>query len=370
MFEQFTEDYFMEQAREMGDALGVDTREGSVYMDAAAGHCLRAAKFYEDLRSVFDLLFADSCTGDVLDEWAAQKQVYRKTATPSYYVPIFDGVAPAELVGDRFMAGGYYFVVVQEGEEFYLQSEITGTKTNYLLKGERLIPVRNTMGLKSAMLGEMSAAGTDQENDEDLRERWRAALSEPAENWNKQQYKTSCESYNGVGRAIITPLAYGPCTVKALIISSEGTAPPDSLIEQIQEEMDPGSEGVGMGKVLLGCKFYAVAAGQEAVNISFNVVIASGYSLDRTKEAVRQELIRYMKDIALDTPDEENMVAQYMKIIGILANIAGIKDLANLTLNGLTENVSIGTDNVPVLGELIMNEATILNRQEDAYACI
>ena len=83
-------------------------------MDAAAGHCLRAAKFYEDLRSVFDLLFADTCTGDVLDEWAAQKQVYRKAATSSYYVPVFDGVAPADLVGDRFMAGGYYFVVVQD----------------------------------------------------------------------------------------------------------------------------------------------------------------------------------------------------------------------------------------------------------------
>ncbi len=362
MFEQYTEDYFMEQAREMGDALGVDTREGSIYMDAAAGHCIRAAKFYEDLRSVFDLLFADSCTGDVLDEWAAQKQVYRKAATSSYYVPVFDGAAPADLVGNRFMAGGYYFVVVQDGEDFYLQSEITGTQTNYLLKGERLIPVRNTIGLKSATLGEMYAAGTDQESDEDLRQRWKEALSEPAENWNKQQYKTSCESYDGVGRAIITPLAYGPCTVKALIISSEGTAPPDSLIEQIQEEMDPGSEGVGMGKVLLGCKFYAVAAGQEAVNISFDVVIASGYSADSTKEAVRQDLIRYMKDIALDTPDEEDMVAQYMKVIGILANTAGIKDLANLTLNGLAENVSIDADNVPILGELTMNEAAVFNR--------
>lgn len=362
MFEQFTEDYFMEQAREMGDALGVDTREGSVYMDAAAGHCLRAAKFYEDLRSVFDLLFADTCTGDVLDEWAAQKQVYRKAATSSYYAPVFDGVAPADLVGDRFMAGGYYFVVVQEGEDFYLQSELTGTETNYLLKGERLIPVRNTMGLKSATLGDMYAAGTDEESDEDLRQRWKEALSEPAENWNKQQYKTSCESYDGVGRAIITPLAYGPCTVKALIISSEGTAPPDSLIEQIQEEMDPGSKGVGQGKVLLGCKFFAVAAGQEAVNISFDVVIASGYSLKSTKETVRQKLIHYMKDIALDTPDEENMVAQYMKVIGILANTEGIKDLANLTLNGLAENVNIEADNVPVLGELTMNEAAALNR--------
>lgn len=362
MFEQFTEDYFMEQAREMGDALGVDTREGSVYMDAAAGHCLRAAKFYEDLRSVFDLLFADSCTGDVLDEWAAQKQVYRKAATSSYYVPVFDGVAPADLVGDRFMAGGYYFVVVQDGEDFYLQSELTGTKTNYLLKGERLIPVRNTMGLKSSTLGDMYAAGTDQESDENLRERWKEALSEPAENWNKQQYKTICESYDGVGRAIITPLAYGPCTVKALIISSEGTAPPDSLIEQIQEEMDPGSEGVGQGRVLLGCKFYAVAAGQEAVNISFDVVIASGYSLESTQDTVRQELIRYMKSIALDTSDGEDMVAQYMKVIGILANTAGIKDLANLTLNALAENVIISVDNIPVLGELVMNEAAALNR--------
>lgn len=362
MFDQFTEDYFMEQAREMGDALGVDTREGSVYMDAATGHCLRAAKFYEDLRSVFSLLFADTCTGDVLDEWAAQKQVYRKAATPSYYVPVFDGVAPADLVGDRFMGGGYYFVVVQEGEDFYLQSELTGTKTNYLLKGERLVPVRNTMGLKSAMLGDMYAAGTDPESDESLRGRWKEALSEPAENWNKQQYKASCESYNGVGRAIITPLAYGPCTVKALIISSEGTAPPDSLIEQVQKEMDPGSEGVGQGKVLLGCKFYAVAAGQEAVNISLDVVVAPGYSVENMQETVRQELIRYMKDIALDTPDGEDMIVQYMKVIGILANTAGIKDLANLMLNGMAENVSIGTDNVPVLGELVMNEVASLNR--------
>ena len=69
-----------------------------------------------------------------------------------------------------------------------------------------------------------------------------------------------------------------------------------------------------------------------------------------------------MKNIALDTLDEEDMVAQYMKVIGILANTAGIKDLANLTLNGLAENVRISKDNVPILGELTMNEAVILNR--------
>ena len=348
-------------AREMGDKLGVDTREGSIYMDAAAGHCIRAAKFYEDLRYVFNLLFKDTCTGDVLDEWASMNQIYRKSATPSYYIPVFDGVAPADMLGDRYMVNGYYFTLVRENDEFYLKSEIPGTETNYLLKGEKIIPVRNTIGLRSAVLGEMYAAGTDKEDDESLRSRWKDALSKPEENWNAQQFKACCEEYDGVGRALIRSLANGACTVKALIISSEGTSPPQSLIDRIQEEMDPGSEGLGNGRVVIGCKFYAVAVGQEEVNISFNVVIASGYSLDGTKEMVRQELIGYMKDIALNTPDKEDMVVKYMKVIGILANIAGIKDLENLTLNGASENLNIEADNVPVLGDLIMNETVTLN---------
>ena len=35
MFEEFTEEYFMDQARALGDEYGVDTRQGSLFMDAA-----------------------------------------------------------------------------------------------------------------------------------------------------------------------------------------------------------------------------------------------------------------------------------------------------------------------------------------------
>lgn len=356
MFEQFTEDYFMEQAREMGDALGVDTREGSVYMDAATGHCIRAAKFYEDLRTMFTMLAADTCSGEVLDEWAKQKQIYRKQATPSYYIPIFEGVDAADMVGDRFMVADYYFVLVQEADEFYLQSEVPGTESNYILAGEKIIPVRNTMGLTSAVLGEMYAAGTDVEDDEDLRARWQAALSKPSENWNAQQFKTTCESYDGVGRAIIFPLALGPCTVKAVIVSSEGTAPPESLIEQMQLEMDPGSEGLGQGLVLLGCKFYAVAATEQKIDIAFNALLSPGYTKEAVEENVREQLIAYLKDVTLTTEDGEAMIVQYMKVIGILANVKGLKDLSELEMNGLKENITIPSGSIPVLGELTMNE--------------
>lgn len=358
MFEEYTEDYFMEQAKNMGDELGVDTREGSVYMDAATGHCIRTAKFYEDLRTMFSMLAASSCTGDVLDEWAKQKQIYRKAATPSYYIPVFEGVSPEELVGDRFMVDGYYFVLVQEGGNFYLQSEISGTETNYMLAGQSVIPVRNTMGLVSATLGEMYAAGTEEEQDDELRSRWQEALSKPSENWNKQQFKTTCESYDGVGRAFIFPLAYGPCTVKASIVGSEGTAPPESLISLIQSELDPGHEGLGEGLVLLGCKFFAEPAVELDINVSFNAVIADGYTLETVVENVRSELVSYFKNITFDTPDDEQIVVQYMKIIGILANAKGLQDLSDLIVNGSNENITVDSGSIPVLGDLNIVEVS------------
>ena len=72
MFEEFTEDYFMDQARALGEEYGVDTRQGSLLMDAATGHCIRIAKFMNDLSTAFEMLAVDTCTGDVLTEKAAQ----------------------------------------------------------------------------------------------------------------------------------------------------------------------------------------------------------------------------------------------------------------------------------------------------------
>ena len=78
MFEEFTEDYFMDQARALGEEYGVDTRQGSLFMDAATGHCIRIAKFMNDLSTAFEMLAVDTCTGDVLTEKAAQDGITDK----------------------------------------------------------------------------------------------------------------------------------------------------------------------------------------------------------------------------------------------------------------------------------------------------
>lgn len=352
MFEGYTEDFFLEQARDMGQKLGVDTRQGSVYMDAAAGHSLRAAKFYNDLSTAFNMMAFDTCTGEILDEKAKERQIYRKEATPSYYNATFEGVGAIDMLGNRFLVGGYYFVLAIRDSNYYLMSEVNGSETNYILPGEPVIPMRNTQGLTSAVLGELYLPGTDLEDDESFRKRYQSAVSNPPENGNKQQYKIWCEAYEGIGRAIIKSLAYGPNTVQAILISADGVAPTEALINEIQEDIDPGSEGLGEGKAFVGCKFYAEPAKEIPIDLMFRAELSGGYTLDTALESAKKDLTEYLKDIALNASDKGNMIIQYVKVVAILADTPGISDFTDLTINGGTGNINIKEGGVGVLGEV------------------
>lgn len=352
MFEKYTEDYLLGQARQMGQSLGVDTRQGSIYMDACMGHILRVAKFYEDLRMAFQMFSDETCTGEVLEEKAAQRQIYRKQASPSFYEGIFQGVEASAMVGDRFLADGHYFTLVSYDNGYYLQAEKPGSETNDIQPGQILIPMKNTTGLITASLGALYLAGNDQENDASLRQRYLDAIAFSAENGNKQQYKSWCEEFEGIGRAVITPLGKGEYTVTALLIGSDGRPPSNILVERIQEEIDPGSQGLGEGKAPIGCHFYALAAKEQKLDISFYAQIAVGYTSESALEEAKKRLDAYLKEVALHTPDEEEMLVQYVKIIAILADIAAIKDFTGLNINGNEGNVKIEAGYVGVLGEV------------------
>lgn len=142
------EEYWLEQAEELGEDLDVDTREGSVYMDAAAGHCMRTAKFYSDLSMVFEMLAVDTCGGDILSEKTAMDGIIRTPATSACWSAEFDGAVPES--GSEFMVGDIYLVWQSVGDEFYLVADEAGVQANQLIPGEDLIPVDNVDDLISA----------------------------------------------------------------------------------------------------------------------------------------------------------------------------------------------------------------------------
>ena len=170
MFEEFTEDYFMDQARALGEEYGVDTRQGSLFMDAATGHCIRIAKFMNDLSTAFEMLAVDTCTGDVLTEKAAQDGIYRQSATPSYYEVSFTGTTPE--LGSRFFVESCYFKLISKDDRFLLESEVLGTATNSVLPRQNVVPVYEVNGLEACTLGSLYIPGAEEETVDDLRSRW------------------------------------------------------------------------------------------------------------------------------------------------------------------------------------------------------
>lgn len=368
MFEQYTEEYFLEQARAMGEALGVDTRQGSVYMDAAAGHCLRAAKFMNDLSMVFEMLAVDTCSGDILEEKAAQDGIIRHPSTPSYWNVIFEGTVPDS--GTRFFCKDHYFSLVKLDEKLLLEAEVNGTETNTLVPGETVIPVYNIDGLLSCTLGELYSPGADAESDENLRQRWQEKKSNPAENGNKAHFKSWCESIAGVGRAHIIPLFGGENTVRAVLYATNGETPAESILEAVQEYIDPivdgyevevdgvkyiFGDGLGEGVANIGAHFLASAPDELMLTVSFEADLKNGFSQTQAQEEVMGKVKEYISNLVLN--GDEAITIRLSNIGSIISNSESIVDYtpSTLMINGSTENVIVGVTQVPIIREVVIS---------------
>lgn len=366
MFEHMTYEYLLDQALAMGKELGVDTRQGSIYYDAAAGHCLRTAKFYTDLEQILNLTQLDTATGEALDAIGRDHAMYRNEAIEAKWRLVYSGTRPR--AGIRFMADGYYFVLVEEQRSLYLVAEQAGAApNNAVVEGSPCIPLVNIPGLTSATMGEMVNRGVDAEADEPFRERIRYKISESAENGNKAHYKAWCEDVAGVGRAKVFPLWAGENTVMAVIFDMEGKLPLPSLVQEVQHYVDPITtgytvevggvsyvmgDGLGEGVANIGAHFLAVGATGVMINIETKVVLRDKASLEDATEAIKKALEAEFSDMALKSMETGPLEIRYHAVGAVILSIDTVLDYSELTINGGMDNIPIGEEAVGVLGEV------------------
>lgn len=370
MFETFTEQYFREQAKALGDELGVDTRDGSIYMDMAAGHCLRAAFFFQNLEEMFNMFALDTCYADVLDDKAAEWGLTRHPASAAVFNATFVGTRPS--AGDRFFADDtdYYFITTEDEEDGTLRliCETDGTAPNTLSAGTTITPVDDIEGLEEAYLGEIYQTGSDEETDDALRTRLREKIAGPAENGNRQHYKTWCEEIDGVGRAKIIPLFAGENTVRAVLYSPEGTPCSPEVVAAVQEHIDPITQGYefeddqghtwvcgdgwGNGVANLGAHFLATAAGTHYIDVSFAVALKDGYTLSECKTDAEVAIAGYLQELALETGEDSDIVVRISQIGSLITDLPEVLDYQDLELNGASGNVTVAVSDVPVLREV------------------
>ncbi|AYO30797.1 hypothetical protein D2962_09405 [Biomaibacter acetigenes] len=106
------------------------------------------------------------------------------------------------------------------------------------------------------------------------------------------------------------------------------------------------SKDTGEGKAPVGARVTVEPATAVLINVSATLTIAPGYNADSVKAAVKDNIAAYIKSLAFTSDND----VRYVRIGQAILDTPGVTDYQNLTVNGGTANVTIGDQEVAVIG--------------------
>lgn len=406
MFEEFDFDTVMERMlSRVSDKF--DKREGSIIYDAIAPAALELAEFYIALDIVAGEAFAESASYYYLIKRAAERGIYPEEETcAAGRMEVSPPDAPVS-VGDRFNLNDLNYTVSSainaERGEYRLECETAGTVGNQQL-GELLpIQTKNSLDrMQSAVLTEILIPGEEEEDAEAFRERYFASLSSEAFGGNKADYREKIRDLDGVGgcrvarawergfrpadmvpgdevsawfgqqseqtigtnvyhwletvyNAAQQKLLTAGGTVRIIVISSEFKQPSDTLVEMVQEAIDPaGMAGEGEGIAPIGHVVEVTGVKNAEVDIGLpDVTYAEGYSFEKLKGLVGEAVDSYFSQLRQGWEANGSTVIRISQIESRLLGIEGIEDISGTRLNGKEENLILEEEYIPVRGDVV-----------------
>lgn len=323
----------------------MDKREGSIIYDALAPAAMELAQMYVELDVVLRLAFGETSTGEYLDRRAADFGVYRKQATSAVRKGVFtngDG-APFNIpIGSRFRINDMVYVAIEKivDGQFRMRAETSGSAGNQ--EFGNLLPIEPIERLGTAVLADVLIPGEDEESDDSLRKRFLQKVRESGTSGNVSNYKQWATEVAGVGSAKVTPLWNGPGTVKVTIVNTDMQPATTELVEKVQEYIEQVRP--------IGASVTVASATGKPINVSANVILASGYTLQNVQDAFAASLDEYLKEIAFSMT-----YVSYAKIGTLLLSTPGVIDYNGLIVNSGTVNVALQDEEVPIRGEVSLN---------------
>lgn len=298
-----------------------------------------------------------TATGLYLDAKAEDYGLVRHYARPTWGGVTFYGndgvvipsstVVAAPAYGVRFTVVGQ--VTIQDGEATASVQCLTEGSAGNVPANTVIQIVNKIPGVTSCTNKEAFTGGTDREEDEDFRERLYFKIRYPATSGNIYHYQQWATEVSGVGAVKVLPLWNGPGTVKVSIIDSEGRAADEDLIAEVQEYIDPEPQRNGGGQAPIGALVTVSTATEKPVNVAATVELGTTGDLGTVKTEFTNSLTEYFAEIAYDNQTDGVSPA----IIGYrLLQVPGVVDYTGLTLNGSTDPVTIGEEEILIVGEI------------------
>lgn len=302
---------------------------------------------------VADSTMADTAAGALLTQTCAEYGVNRTPASAAVRKGVFvpDGVVP----GSRFGAEGLGYVAVApaDGGGWQLRCEVAGTAGN-CYRGA-ILPLDNlSPSLESARLTDVLVYGVEEESDTSLRNRFYDEARYPEHGWNKKGYEKEIKKIAGIGDVVVFPTPSGQGgRVHCVIVDPYNKPASSTLINTVQQLLDPAPIGEGNGLVPPGHTVTITTVAEMTINVAANVAVKPDFALPTLKPAITASIVEYLKQVAF-----HDNVVRISHIESAILAVDGVVDIGAVTANGGAANISLSASwqsyQVPLLGTVAL----------------
>lgn len=324
-----------------------DKSKGSFFSDIAKTHAIEFAEQNKASEGILDKAFIDTSYGNYLDRKVIEQGLIRKQATQATGDVIITGQEGAEIkAGDKVASDTVTYTIKEDkiidsrrNIAVKVESDEFGSKGNCPVGAIKYFPI-TISGVVAVTNTEKIDNGYESETDDELRSRYIDKVRTPPTSGNKYHYLTSAKEVIGVGDAKVFPLWNGNGTVKVVIVNSNKRGANTELINTVSMHIEDNRP--------IGATVTVASAVEKAINISSTFIIdTNNYTLEQVKTNIQSNVAKYLADIAFT----ETSIS-YAKIGSLIIASNGILDYSDLTINGGTANISIGAEEVAVIGTI------------------
>lgn len=327
-----------------------DKRQGSILWDLFSPMAIEITQAYIQMDNVLNLGFAETSYGELLERRVAEQGMTRKEAVKSEGIVTVNGPIDTVIpVGTRFSTVPdttdslpvYYLTtsevtIVTGVLDISVEAETGGYDGNVTIGA-----VTQVLGDLSGTLTVTNAAaftgGIDEETDEELYARYQEKVSRPSTSGNKYHYEQWAKEVQGISGARCYPLWNGPGTVKVVVINSEKRSPSQATIDEAFAYIE-SIRPVNVDLTVTGVT-------EVSIDVSATLTVRSGAVLEDVQSSIIEQVTNYFKEIAFvdDT-------VRFTSIGNAILDAEDVIDYTNLQINGLSANIILSADEVPVIG--------------------
>lgn len=255
-------------------------------------------------------MFLSSASGEYLDKHALTRGLYRKESKKSTGEVTFyrNVVTDSEVIIEKgtvvstagpairqFVTDETVTILPNTGSATVSATAIEGGASYNVLSHTITVLVTPPAGVTKVVNTKAFKGGSDEESDEELRERVLYSYRDISNGTNAVYYKRLAESVPGVYSASVVPQERGAGTLNVYICGKGDDASVNrDHIGTVQALLDENRE-LNVDILVL----YALAL---KVSFNFNLCVKDGYSFDEVSAVITEKLTQYINSLGVGEP--------------------------------------------------------------------